>query len=93
MRLIDADKMDGNDCFTGIEDFDIYASEIFDDYIRKQPTVDAAPVVHGRWIEKTIPIGTREYECSVCHHNENKHTVIKGCYCWYCGAKMDGDNE
>ena len=52
------------------------------------PTADVAPVVHAKWIEKNCITGTY-FECSNCHKPENKHTAIKGKYCWYCGAKMD----
>lgn len=51
---------------------------------------DVAPVVHGRWIEKTVPEECRYFECSNCGAHENRHTAIKGYYCWRCGAKMDG---
>ena len=51
---------------------------------------DWVPVVHGRWIEKTVPEGCRYFECSNCGAHENRHTAIKGYYCWRCGAKMDG---
>lgn len=59
------------------------------------PAPDVAPVVHGRWIEKTVPEGCRYFECSNCGAHENRHTAIKGYYCWRCGAKMDGgaDND
>lgn len=60
------------------------------DSISKLPAADVAPVVHGRWIEKTVPEGRRYFECSNCGAHENKHTAIKGYYCWRCGAKMDG---
>lgn len=73
------------------------------DYVRRwlneefevKRNVDVAPVVHGRWIEKTVPEGRRYFECSNCGAHENKHTAIKGYYCWRCGAKMDGgaDND
>ncbi len=49
-----------------------------------------APVVHGRWIEKSAPARKIYFECSHCGAQENKHTAIKGYYCWRCGAKMDG---
>lgn len=49
---------------------------------------DVAPVVHGRWIEKEAPAARRYFECSNCGAHENKHTAIKGYYCWRCGAKM-----
>ena len=51
--------------------------------------VDVAPVVHGRWIEKSAPAIKTYFECSHCGAQENKHTAIKGYYCWRCGAKMD----
>lgn len=54
------------------------------------PAADVAPVQHGRWIEKTAPAVHKYYECSNCGAHENKHTAIKGRYCWRCGAKMDG---
>ena len=59
--------------------------------IWKAPTVDAVPVVHGRWIEKSAPARKIYFECSHCGAQENKHTAIKGYYCWRCGAKMDGE--
>lgn len=58
-------------------------------YIESATCADVAPVVHGRWIEKSAPTG-KYFECSHCGAHENKHTAIKGYYCWRCGAKMDG---
>lgn len=52
------------------------------------PAADVAPVVHGHWIEKKSAVG-RYFECSNCGAHENKHTAIKGRFCWGCGAKMD----
>lgn len=52
--------------------------------------IDVAPVVHGRWIEKSAPARKIYFECSHCGAQENKHTAIKWYYCWRCGAKMDG---
>lgn len=56
--------------------------------IAKEPIVDAAPIIHARWIEQTNT-GIRRFECSNCGKHENPHTAIKGRYCWSCGAKMD----
>lgn len=53
------------------------------------PAADVAPVVHGRWIEKSAPARKIYFECSHCGAQENKNTAIKGYYCWRCGAKMD----
>lgn len=59
-------------------------------YVQRVPAADVAPVVHGRWIEKSAPARKIYFECSHCGAQENKHTAIKGYYCWRCGAKMDG---
>ena len=58
--------------------------------VASPPAADVAPVVHGRWIEKSAPARKIYFECSHCGAQENKHTAIKGYYCWRCGAKMDG---
>lgn len=57
------------------------------------PAADVAPVVHARWIEKSAPARKIYFECSHCGAQENKHTAIKGYYCWRCGARMDGDSD
>lgn len=57
------------------------------------PAADVAPVVHGRWIEKTAHVRHSYFECSNCGAHENKHTAIKGRFCWSCGAIMDGDTQ
>ena len=103
MRLIDAeallDYLDDDPPYnwTG-SDAEIQAVadwEQFRGIINVQPTItDVAPVVHGRWIEKSAPARKIYFECSQCGAQENKHTAIKGYYCWRCGAKMDGgDND
>lgn len=53
------------------------------------PTIDAVPVVHGRWIEGRYPL-----KCTVCHGLAKKD-FRGGCwnYCPNCGAKMDGGPE
>lgn len=67
-----------------------YAYSVMLNEILNRPAADVVPVVHGRWIEKTVPEGCRYFECSNCGAHENRHTAIKGYYCWRCGAKMDG---
>ena len=52
--------------------------------VKNIPTVDAAPVVHGRW----MPCGFgREIMCSVCRCELNDGWEYR--YCPDCGAKMD----
>lgn len=56
----------------------------------KAPTVDAVPVVHGRWLEgtKSFRSGTifAGYCCSLC----NEFSARNSNYCHNCGADMRG---
>ena len=64
------------------------------------PAVDAAPVVHGRWIswaeaDNHIPSLNR-HECSICH--DAAQVLVSGFemlsfYCPNCGAKMNGEGD
>ena len=74
MRLIDADAL--------LEQYgDPYTDYIDGDDVRNAPTIDAVPVVHGKW--KWSHGG----QCSECgYHNSN----FDYNYCPNCGAKMDG---
>lgn len=57
--------------------------------ISEAPTVDAVPVVHGRWK------WYREENCVICsecgdvHYLGTMHQYSKN-YCPNCGARMDG---
>ena len=85
MRLIDADayehSVQGNP----------YVSDSMKTYVRcsiqSQPTIDAEPVRHGKWIGYAGTIGN---ECSVCGKWID---VLQGTaemnYCPNCGARMD----
>ena len=98
MRLID-----GNEAIInfGFEWDDIPPTrEEFVRFLKKQPTVDAVEVVHGRWkemhYEGGILDGTNFDRCSVCGYERvfdapEFKTVFK--YCPNCGAKMDGGAE
>lgn len=66
--------------------------------VDEAPTVDATPVVHGRWY---VPKGMMppehhgRYRCSVCGHMamyERPGREFLSDYCPNCGAKMDGDS-
>lgn len=90
MRLIDADQfilaiMDAS--LSSIDEDTIL------DLVDSVPTVDAAPVVHGRWIERKehfyFQNGCKEwinFYCSECDAPNNSPTD----YCPNCGVKMDG---
>lgn len=62
--------------------------------IRKLPTADVAPVVHGRWIGSS---GIFQGKCSVCGYMTYDKTADWARNYWphcpNCGAKMDKQNE
>jgi hypothetical protein len=83
MRLIDADKLDW-----------WYKGRNIRHVIDDAPTVDAVPVVHGRWsdagfgeLPKHAPYG---WACSACGGISFNNEYI---YCPNCGAKMDGGDN
>lgn len=89
-RLIDAyEALLRNDTMRNRSDvFRSYAKVVIDG----TPTVDAVPVVHGRWIGETGGYMWRQ-NCSICNgpvYNKMKPYYN---YCPYCGALMDGGNE
>lgn len=68
--------------------------------MEEAPTVDATPVVHGRWKEQYM-----YYACSVCgaeyndeivllYEGDSNNGLFSGFeYCPHCGAKMDGSDS
>ena len=82
MRLIDADKIQW-------KSYPNDYGETNDDYVEKcdidnMPTVDAVPVVHGRWVFG----GDGCVICSKCNEEESNDNHRN--FCPNCGAKMDG---
>lgn len=98
MRLIDADALMRTICglSCGCEPnecgyLDEYRKERCraGQYVEKMPTVDAVPVVHGRW-ELVDAAEPQRYGCSKCSCLSWYGTYR---YCPNCGAKMDGDAD
>ena len=57
--------------------------------IKDLPAVDAAPVVHGRWVyEHGDPV---MIPCSVCGYQVFRYNNTRCCP--NCGAKMDGERR
>ena len=97
MRLIDANKLkqdvlDWQDCYNGFSD--TYDKAMIIGEIDEQPTIEAEPVRHGKWIKENIVLTSlppqRRWHCSECGsirdgYDENVLTP----YCSNCGAKMD----
>lgn len=65
MRLIDAEEL--TRLFNAqIEQGATDAFDAFDDALQDALTIDAVPVVHGRWIERDDDWFATYYDCSVC---------------------------
>ena len=64
--------------------------------IKELPTVDAVPVVHGRWETVEDWDGDERYKCSVCGDEwflEVGNPEFNNMnYCPKCGARMDGED-
>ena len=94
-RLIDADKLKAHYAWWkgGSREMTMdEAKSDFDTIVDLQPTIDAEPIKHGRWIE----IGRPWYECSECGERTavvNLNGEVVWNYCPNCGAKMDGGEE
>lgn len=68
-------------------------NEYLSDRLKKAPTIEATPVVHGHWIEQEDGNLDTYYTCSSCKEDFD---LIAGTpcenlynYCPSCGAKMD----
>lgn len=86
MRLIDADALVAELKWLQSQVSSASAIEIqeYIDRTNRQPTIEAAPVVHGRWKKRGKNLG----ECSVC----GEVVMVRYRYCPDCGAKMDKEN-
>lgn len=76
--------------------------DIFADFVQSIPTVDAVPVVYGRWVAypDEYQICATEFVCSNCNTSfvnselasDNDFLEMMK-FCPNCGAKMDGDED
>ena len=94
MRLIDANALREKATLRHGYDFQGVFVKVQD--IDAAPTVDAAPVVHGRWIFDFSLDDSNFYRCSVCGRQEvllaKESTAEYFPYC-HCGAKMDLEGD
>ncbi|MBQ1777940.1 MAG: hypothetical protein IIZ93_07260 [Acidaminococcaceae bacterium] len=106
MRLIDADalkadygmKDDCADCDKELRgkskacEFDrVYTKMDFCGWLDDAPTVDAVPVVHGRW--KEAPGVDFFWVCSACGYPSEAFAAnVLYKYCPRCGARMEEQN-
>lgn len=91
MRLIDADALKND--LTRFYDNVVTAKQLIDE----QPTVEAEPVVHGRWMTCEDGWGDLHYQCSECgcewFLEDGSPADNDMNYCPNCGAKMDGGED
>lgn len=88
VRLIDANAL--LDHLTPVISYHYYNyhfSAVHEIHIHEAPTIDAAPVRHGKWIGSQY--NRFGYVCSEC----TSAMSVKTNYCYQCGAKMDGGSE
>ena len=88
-RLIDAEKLKKHYAWWDDDE----RRTLFDQIVDAQPTIDAEPVRHGKWIDRTIKVSAELtniiHVCSVCE----EMAVGKYRYCPHCGARMDKDDQ
>ena len=101
MRMIDADAVleKAASDLSGIESFGAaFVFSIIKHVIDEQPTIEAQPVRHGRWI--TISVGSDEkglfvssFKCGCCGLEYANYHESEFCgrpkYCMECGARME----
>lgn len=93
MRTIDADKL--VDMLYDNEFAVLCPLDEVSGVVDACPTVDAVPVVHGRWDNSgryTFPGGGTAVRCTNCGCalTESEYRLNNWNYCPVCGAKMDG---
>lgn len=66
-----------------------------EDMIESQPIINAAPVVHGRWVKIDVHV----WKCSICGEEDcfayiwREVKIQDDLFCPHCGANMDGGEE
>ena len=91
-RLIDGNKLESliRDNYNLNYGETLINPRYFMDLVEDAPTIEAAPVVHGKWVRKETGGGL----LAIC--NSCKYPVSwwhRTNFCPHCGARMDGDRE
>ena len=99
MRLIDANALNTSVALYMAEnaylnDTPLDILKMVSRWIAEAPTIDAVPVVHGKWLRENIRPKSYLRVCSMC--KKTAYFCGLGCsykYCPNCVAKMDGGAE
>ena len=86
MRPIDADAL-----LEKMQRTSRYFSVVYD--VDAMPTLDVAPVRHGRWIYAKTYYDADECNCSLCGQLMTTAIDKRMNFCPNCGAKMDGGDS
>ena len=86
MRPIDADAL-----LEKMQRTSRYFSVVYD--VDAMPTLDVAPVVHGRWMHEETEDGFHTWRCSRCGRGMSDNPEGIDLYCYHCGARMDGGDK
>lgn len=87
MRLVDADAIE-NQAYDDVHhhaELEDWEFDVVVNYLDRAPTIDAVPVVHGKWVISSD--GYYPY-CSACLKTPESGVMTK--HCPECGARMDG---
>ena len=92
MRLIDADDLHVDYLFPSTTTMTKCYEYVSKAQINNAHTIEAVPVVHGRWVKQNPLVDTEE--CSHCGYNIVS-TELETPFCPWCGAsmKMEGNDE
>lgn len=93
MRLIDVSEYNLKNALIQWVEYEEHSTSLHSKLLREIPTIDAAPVVYGRWIKGSYACGENEYKCSVCGETEWRTNCTSMRYCMHCGARMDDQPE
>ena len=94
MRLVDADALLKDKYLTRWDGYAVRERDIL-----SAPTVDAVPVVHGKWLLHSSYNPCDSHQCSVCGivlsewSSDMKGLSYYREFCPRCGARMDGDAD
>lgn len=97
MRLIDADALKRHYAWWkgGTREMTMdEAKGDFDVIIDLQPTIEqtaTAKKATWRYIRDEEANGL--YECTACHHGDIHAKEVRVPFCWFCGARMDAQEE